>query len=197
LHCLTIRFAGELLIAVVALVRCVLTSQQLRRSAYWRRPYKVEACRRIVTYNNVTTWHTSSLRARQFFTPSSLPMQNDSDKYFQNFRRHDVQSNRQQRRNFPFCANYIHLLEGNMEADPSSFFFLIFLLLPLWSTGHSWNPFFHYSLLMYVVRQSAGRLGRRISPSQCRYLMQTDIHALREIRTHDASFRAGEDSVMS
>jgi hypothetical protein len=48
-----------------------------------------------------------------------------------------------------------------------------------------------------ILRQSVGLLGRRISPSQGRYLhteqTHTDIHVLSEIRTHDSSVRASED----
>jgi hypothetical protein len=49
------------------------------------------------------------------------------------------------------------------------------------------------SLQFLNLRQSVGLLGRRISPAQGRYLTQTDIHALSEIRTHDPSVRTGED----
>jgi hypothetical protein len=44
------------------------------------------------------------------------------------------------------------------------------------------------------LRQSVGHLGRGISPSQDRYLTQTDIYALSGIRTHDPSVLASEDS---
>jgi hypothetical protein len=41
--------------------------------------------------------------------------------------------------------------------------------------------------------QSVGLLARGMSPSQGRYVTQTDIHASSGIRTHDLSVRAGED----
>jgi hypothetical protein len=73
---------------------------------------------------------------------------------------------------------------------------LFFLLLPLWSLGHPWNALFHFSVR--ILRQSIGLLGQGISPSQDRYLhkhrINTDIHALSGIRTHDPSFRASENS---
>jgi hypothetical protein len=43
------------------------------------------------------------------------------------------------------------------------------------------------------LRQSVGFLGRRISPSQDRYLTRTDVQAFSRIRTHDPSVRAGEN----
>jgi hypothetical protein len=49
------------------------------------------------------------------------------------------------------------------------------------------------SLQFLNLRHSAGLLGRVISPSQSRYLTQTDIHASSGIRTHDPSVRASED----
>jgi hypothetical protein len=49
------------------------------------------------------------------------------------------------------------------------------------------------SLQFLNLRQSVGLLGRGISPSQGRYLTQTDIHALSEIRTHDPYVRAGRN----
>jgi hypothetical protein len=49
------------------------------------------------------------------------------------------------------------------------------------------------SLHFRNLRQPAGLLGRGISPSQGRYLTQTDIHALSGTRTHDPSVRAGKD----
>jgi hypothetical protein len=54
------------------------------------------------------------------------------------------------------------------------------------------------SLQFLNLRHSVGLLGRRISPSQGRYLykhrINTNIRALSGIRTHDPSVRAGEDS---
>jgi hypothetical protein len=55
------------------------------------------------------------------------------------------------------------------------------------------------SLPFLNLRHSVGLPGRVISPSQGRYLTQTqnkqtDIHALSGIRTHDPSVRASEDS---
>jgi hypothetical protein len=50
-----------------------------------------------------------------------------------------------------------------------------FLLFPLWSTGHLWNAFFHFSFL--ILRQSAGLLGRVISSSQGRCLHKHKINA--------------------
>jgi hypothetical protein len=58
-----------------------------------------------------------------------------------------------------------------------------------------------FSFLIYT--QSVGLLGRRISPSQGRYLHRTtqteltytDIHASSGIRTHDPSVRAVEDGL--
>jgi hypothetical protein len=44
------------------------------------------------------------------------------------------------------------------------------------------------------LRQLVGLLGWGISPSQGRYLTQTDINALSGIRTHNHSFREGEES---
>jgi hypothetical protein len=55
------------------------------------------------------------------------------------------------------------------------------------------------SLQFLNLRQSIGLLGRGISPSQGSYLhidtksMQTNIHVLSGIRTHDPSVRASED----
>jgi hypothetical protein len=51
------------------------------------------------------------------------------------------------------------------------------------------------SLQFLNLRQSVELLGVGISPSQGRYLTQTqtDIHALSGTRTHDPSVRAGED----
>jgi hypothetical protein len=49
------------------------------------------------------------------------------------------------------------------------------------------------SLQFLNLRQSVGLLGRVISPSQGRYLTQTDIHALNGTRTHGPSIRAAED----
>jgi hypothetical protein len=43
-----------------------------------------------------------------------------------------------------------------------------FPVAPTRSTGHTWNALFHFSFL--ILRQSVGFLGRRISPSQGRYL---------------------------
>jgi hypothetical protein len=55
---------------------------------------------------------------------------------------------------------------------------LSFLLLPLWSIGHPWKALFHFSFL--ILRQSVRIPGRRISPSQGRYLykhrISTDKH---------------------
>jgi hypothetical protein len=58
--------------------------------------------------------------------------------------------------------------------------------------------------LSFLVLHMVGLFGRGLSPSQGRYLhteqhtrrinAHTDIHALSEIRTHDPSFRASEDS---
>jgi hypothetical protein len=77
-----------------------------------------------------------------------------------------------------------------------------FLLLPLWSIANPWNDLFHFRFL--ILRQSVGLSGRRISPSQGRYLYteqdthrinaHTDIHALSGIETHDPSVRASEGS---
>jgi hypothetical protein len=49
------------------------------------------------------------------------------------------------------------------------------------------------SLQSLNLRQPVGLLGRRISPSQGRYLTQTDVDALSGIRTHDPSVLKGED----
>jgi hypothetical protein len=57
------------------------------------------------------------------------------------------------------------------------------------------------SLQFLNLRYSVGLFGREISPSQGRYLhteqhkhrINTDIHALSGIRTHDPSVRASED----
>jgi hypothetical protein len=49
------------------------------------------------------------------------------------------------------------------------------------------------SLQFFNRRHSVGLFGRVISPSQGRYLTQTDIHALSGIRTHDLSVRGSED----
>jgi hypothetical protein len=49
-----------------------------------------------------------------------------------------------------------------------------------------------FSVSWYFT-QLVGLLGRGISPSQGRYLTQTDIHSLSGIRTHDPSVRAGEN----
>jgi hypothetical protein len=60
---------------------------------------------------------------------------------------------------------------------------------------------FHFSFLIYTP--SVGHFGRGISPSQGHYLHteqhkhrinHTDIHASSGIRTHNISFRSGEDS---
>jgi hypothetical protein len=48
------------------------------------------------------------------------------------------------------------------------------------------------SLQFLNLRQLVVLLERGISPSQCRYLTQTDLHALSGSRTHDPSVRAGE-----
>jgi hypothetical protein len=52
--------------------------------------------------------------------------------------------------------------------------------------------------LQFLNPQSVGLLGWGISPSQDRYLYEhrvnTNIHALSGIRTHDPSFRAGKAS---
>jgi hypothetical protein len=68
----------------------------------------------------------------------------------------------------------------------------------LWCIGHLWNTLFHFS---FLISQSIGLLGRRISPLQVRYLQKTtrstinaDIHASGRIRTHDPRVLAGEDS---
>jgi hypothetical protein len=58
------------------------------------------------------------------------------------------------------------------------------------------------SLKFLNLRHSVGLLGRVISPSQGRYLTQTqnkqtDIHASSWIRTHDSSVRASENSSCS
>jgi hypothetical protein len=70
------------------------------------------------------------------------------------------------------------------------------------STAHllGLGPFFSFVIFF---TQTVGLLGRAISPSQGRYLhtgqhkqrinAYTDIHALRGIRTHDPSVRAGEN----
>jgi hypothetical protein len=58
-----------------------------------------------------------------------------------------------------------------------SLFLPFFLLLPLWTTGHPWNALFHFSFL--ILRQSAGLLGREISPSPGRYLHKHRINAHR------------------
>jgi hypothetical protein len=49
------------------------------------------------------------------------------------------------------------------------------------------------SLQFLNLRQTVGLLGRGISPSQDRYLTQTDIHSLSGIRTDDPSVRTDED----
>jgi hypothetical protein len=53
------------------------------------------------------------------------------------------------------------------------------------------------SLQFLNLRQSGGFLGREISPSQGRYVTQTqintDIHTWTEIRNHDPSDRSGQD----
>jgi hypothetical protein len=54
------------------------------------------------------------------------------------------------------------------------------------------------SIQHFDLRQSVGLLGRGISASECRYLIQTQnkhkyIYALCRIRTHDPSVLAGED----
>jgi hypothetical protein len=45
------------------------------------------------------------------------------------------------------------------------------LVAPTWSIGNPWNASFHFSF--FNLRQSVGLLGRGISPSQGRYLTQT------------------------
>jgi hypothetical protein len=61
--------------------------------------------------------------------------------------------------------------------SPACYLVLILLssspipVAPTWSIGHPWNASFHFSFL--ILRQSAGLLGREISPSQGRYLRQT------------------------
>jgi hypothetical protein len=52
------------------------------------------------------------------------------------------------------------------------------------------------SLEFFNLRQLVGFLGWGISPWQGRYLAQTDIHALSEIRTHDSSVRMGQGHFM-
>jgi hypothetical protein len=49
------------------------------------------------------------------------------------------------------------------------------------------------SLQFLNLRHSVALLGRVITPSQGRYLTQTDIHASSGIRTHDSRVRASED----
>jgi hypothetical protein len=54
------------------------------------------------------------------------------------------------------------------------------------------------SLSFLTIRQSVGLLGWGIGPSQGRYVhrhrINTNIHALSGIVTHDHSFREGEDN---
>jgi hypothetical protein len=58
------------------------------------------------------------------------------------------------------------------------------------------------NLDLWILQRVVGLLGRRISQLQGRYLhaeqhreeTRTDIHASSEIRTHDPTVRAGEDS---
>jgi hypothetical protein len=73
---------------------------------------------------------------------------------------------------------------------------LSFLLLPLWSLGHPWNALFHFSFLILI--QTVELLGWGMSPSQGHYLykhtINTNIHALSGIRTHDPTVWAGEYS---
>jgi hypothetical protein len=45
------------------------------------------------------------------------------------------------------------------------------LVSSTWSIGHPWNASFHFSFL--ILRHSVGLLGRVSSPSQDRYLTQT------------------------
>jgi hypothetical protein len=49
------------------------------------------------------------------------------------------------------------------------------------------------SLQFLNFRQPVGLLRRGISPSQCRYLTQTDIHAVGGIRTHDHSVPVSQE----
>jgi hypothetical protein len=72
---------------------------------------------------------------------------------------------------------------------------LSFLLLPLWSIGHSWNASFHFSFL--ILRQSVGLLGRGISSSQGRYLqhrhgINADKHPCVEWDSNPRSQRSSE-----
>jgi hypothetical protein len=51
-----------------------------------------------------------------------------------------------------------------------------------------------FVLLQFLnLRHSVGLIGRVNSPSQGRYLTQTDIHASSGIQTHDPSVRTSED----
>jgi hypothetical protein len=70
---------------------------------------------------------------------------------------------------------------------------LLFLLLPLGAEGIRETL---VSLQFLTFRQSVGLLKRGISPSQGRYLTQTQtiIYALSGIGTHGPSVRASEDS---
>jgi hypothetical protein len=72
----------------------------------------------------------------------------------------------------------------------------LFLLLPL--DSEHWASVKRFVSLRFLnLRHSVRLLGRMISPSQGRYLTQTqntDINALSGIRNHDSSVRASEDS---
>jgi hypothetical protein len=71
---------------------------------------------------------------------------------------------------------------------------LFFLFYSCYSHLEHRPPVKHFVSLHFLnLRQSVGLLGREISPSQGRYITQTDIHALSGTRTHDPSVRAGED----
>jgi hypothetical protein len=85
------------------------------------------------------------------------------------------------------------------KSDPFFFFFFFFFFYSCCShLEHRASVKRFVSLQFLNLRQSVGLLGRGISPSQSRYLTQTeytktDIHALSGIQTYDPSVRASED----
>jgi hypothetical protein len=71
--------------------------------------------------------------------------------------------------NFDLACETIQSLSISLPQSiyPSVFIFVA----PTWITGHPWNSSFHFSFL--ILGQSAGLLGRGISPTQSHYLHRT------------------------
>jgi hypothetical protein len=100
-----------------------------------------------------------------------------------------------------FHVFLLNLLSSLLSIDYVSekffFFFFFFLFLFFFfccsHLEHKASVKRIVSLQFLNLRKPVGLLGRGISLSQGRYLIQTNIYASSGIRTHDPSVRGGED----